>query len=252
MLDIGQGDAFHIRTPQGFDIIVDGGPDRRVLTELGEVMPPYDHAIELVIATHPDADHIAGLTELPDDYTIERFISSGSQKSTGFSRELDTWNEQGVEVGNAVRGMRLDIEENVWLEFLHPDPPNVHEDPNDDSVMFILHYKQFSALFTGDAPTEIEDEIVEKYDTFGHSTLDVDLLKIGHHGSRTSTTAAFLEATTPSIALISVGVDNKFNHPHAGPLYKLNAFGIRVFRTDILGRIICYTDGNGIQCAPES
>lgn len=244
MLDIGQGDALYIRTPQGTDLLIDGGADRRVLSELGEVMPPQDHQIEVVIATHPDADHIAGLTELPEVYDLDTLITSGTKKQTGFSQELSTWNEKyGVTVVEAYRGWRLNIEEELWLEFLNPNPPHFHKAPNEDSVMFVLHFKEFSAFFTGDASTEVEHEIVEEFGSF-----DIDILKVGHHGSKTSTSATLLDATTPEVALISVGAQNKFGHPHFEPVHKLEQRGIQIFRTDVDGRVLCTTDGREFRC----
>lgn len=237
MLNIGQGDAIHIRTPHGTDILVDGGPNRSILSELGQVMPSTDHTIELVIATHPDADHIAGLVELPDAYTVQTLITNGTTKSTGVSEALDRWEGEGVQVLHAARGWTMDIEEGLWLEFLHPDPPRFHEDTNEDSVVFLLHYGEFTALFTGDATIENEKEIVDHYSP--STGFDVDLLKVGHHGSRTSTGQELIDATTPAIALISVGQENTFGHPHAGPLHRLQQGGAEIWRTDTHGRVVC-------------
>ncbi len=238
VLDIGQGDAIYIRTPGGVDILIDGGPDRKVISELGEVMPPFDRNIELVIATHPDADHIAGLTEIPYSYTIGTLITSGSTKSTGFSREMESWTEEyGIETLHAYRGWQLPIEEGLWFEFLHPDPPIFHDDPNDDSVVFILHYGEFRALFMGDASIENEHDFLEKYQPV--SGWDVDILKAGHHGSRTSSSAELLDAVTPETVLIPVGKDNKFLHPHSGPLLRMYKRRMTIWRTDTQGRIVC-------------
>ncbi|HLD22268.1 MAG TPA: ComEC/Rec2 family competence protein [Patescibacteria group bacterium] len=252
MLNVGQGDSFYIRTPKGNDILIDGGPNRSVLSELGEVMPPYDRELELVIATHPDADHIAGLTELPDQLKIHTLFTNGTETHTPFFESLAKWEKKHhIQVYVPYRGMRFDVEEGVWLEFLHPNPQAYHQDVNDDSIMFILHYNQFSALFTGDAPKEIEEEVVEHYSLFGITTVDIDLLKVGHHGSKTSTSRTFLQATTPEVSLISVGADNTFGHPNAGVVARLQRAGIQVFRTDIQGKIFCTSDGFQFFCQPE-
>lgn len=243
ILDIGQGDAIYIRTPSGTDILVDGGLDRRVLSELGSVMPPYDHTIELVIATHPDADHIGGLAELPENYRMNTLVTNGVEKNTNVARSLDSWKSQGVHLLHAYRGWNMQIEKDVWLEFLHPNPPRFYEDANDDSVMFILHYKEFSMLFTGDASVAQEQELAS-----AGLLEDIHILKVGHHGSRTSSSIELLEATTPETALISVGADNKFGHPHAGPLLRFTQNDIHVFRTDTDGRITCTTDGTAYAC----
>lgn len=252
MLDVGQGDAIYIRTPEGMDMLIDGGPDRHVVHQLGSVMPPYDRSLELVIASHPDADHIAGLTELPEIFQIGTYIHSGVEKSTGFTAAIDEWPQRyGVHVLEAYRGWRLDLEQDLWLEFIHPDPKNLHEEVNDDSVMFVLHYKEFEALFTGDSSIEIEEEIIEHYGPHAQEVLESDLLKVGHHGSKTSTSQAFLNITTPEIALINVGWQNKFGHPHEGPMRRLSKATQKIFRTDIQGRIECKTDGYSVECHPQ-
>ncbi|OGY86841.1 MAG: hypothetical protein A2233_05315 [Candidatus Kerfeldbacteria bacterium RIFOXYA2_FULL_38_24] len=243
VLNVGQGDSIYLRTPAGMDILIDGGPDRKVLSELGEVMPPYDHQIELVIATHGDSDHIAGLAELSEAYSVKTLITNGDKKDTAFTQALSAWREQGVEVWPAYRGWHLELEQGITLDFLNPNPPNLHKDTNDNSVVCVLSYQGFSALFMGDAPLGIEDELL-KAGLLKH----VDILKVGHHGSRTSTGSKFLQTLTPAIALISVGFQNKFGHPHAAPLLRLKNRGVNVFRTDLQGRIICQTDGQAFSC----
>lgn len=251
MLDIGQGDAIYIRTPGGIEILVDGGPDRHVVHELGQVMAPYDRTLDIVIASHPDADHIAGLTELPALYSIGTYIHSGVEKSTGFVEAINKWPEQyGTHVLEAYRGWILEIEQDVWLEFIHPDPQHFHEEVNDDSVMFVLHYKEFEALFTGDSSVEIEAEIIEYYGAQAAQVLESDLLKVGHHGSKTSTSQALLDISTPDTALINVGWQNKFGHPHEGPMRRLESSTERIYRTDTQGRIQCKTDGHSHECHP--
>lgn len=243
-LDIGQGDSIYIRTPQGTDILIDGGEDRAVIHELGEVMPPYDHTLEFVIATHPDADHIGGLPELTESYTVEHFIMNGDIiKNTAPAEALREWAQHDIETFTAYRGWNVTIEPDVWLEFVHPDPTHPHKETNDDSVMFILHYKEFSAMFTGDASSEVEQELID-----AGILQDVDLLKVGHHGSKTSTSTAFLDALHPEGAIISVGEGNKFGHPHAGPLMRLEQRGIQIFRTDLSGRIECRSNGKQYTC----
>lgn len=249
MLDIGQGDAIYIRTPDGTDILVDGGPDRTVLHELGSVMPPWDHTVELVVATHADADHIAGLTEIPDAYEVKTLVTSGVEKETGFSEALSSWEEaRGVKVVQAQRGWALELEPDCWLEFLHPDPGRFHKDINDDSVVFLLHYGDFHALFTGDVSIEIEEELLEHTQL---STVDLDLLKAGHHGSRTSSGEALLHATTPEVVLVSVGAGNKFGHPHPEPMRLFHGSGAAIYRSDQHGRVKCLTNGADFTCNPE-
>ncbi|MBI2411317.1 MAG: MBL fold metallo-hydrolase [Candidatus Kerfeldbacteria bacterium] len=252
-LNVGQGDSIYIRTPQGNDILVDGGPDRSVLYQLGEAMPPYDHTLELVISTHPDSDHIAGLGELPERYTIGHLIISGAPKDTAAAAAVQAWPERyGIEVWQAYRGWRLDIEDGVWLEFLNPaDPAHVEPETNDNSVSIILHYKDATALMMGDVSGRIENEIVASYPEFGQSSMDIDLLKVSHHGSRYSTTPELLAATTPEVALISVGAQNKYGHPTFATLKRLQQSGAVVFRTDQQGRVTCTTPGDHFTCTTQ-
>jgi competence protein ComEC len=249
MLDIGQGDAFYIRTPSGVDLLIDGGPDRRILDQLGAVMPPLDHTIDYVIATHPDADHIAGLAELPGHYDVRMLLTNGMTKDTAPARQLLTWPRQiGTQVQTVQRGQHLQLDADTWLEFLHPDPGQPHpQDSNSDSIVCILHYKQASALFTGDATQETEATIID-YAQHNNITIDVDLLKVGHHGSRSSTSPQWLAALTPSIGLISIGADNRYGHPHAAPLYWLNRYHVQMFRTDLQGRVLCRSGGEYFVC----
>lgn len=243
MLDVGQGDAIHIRTPLGKDILIDGGPDRAVLQELGETMPPTDHTLEYVIVTHPDADHVAGLADVPDIYSIQTLITNGVPKETAFAEAVDALHPQHVR-----RGQTLQIEEGLTLEFLHPDPNHLHGDAyNNDSITFILHYRDFTALFTGDIEMEVEKELASLYGR----ALNVDLLKAAHHGSKTSSTQELLDVTQPTTVLMSLGQDNKFGHPHDGPMYRLQQTGATIYRTDQQGRITCRTGGADVACTTE-
>lgn len=248
ILNIGQGDAIYIRTPHGNDILVDGGPDRTVLNELGMVMPPFDHTIEYVIASHPDADHIAGLMEVTDNYDIAHLITNGHGKETGVAREFANWMQiQGMQSTVVQRGARIDIEQDVWIDILAPTEQE-HENTNDDSIVMILHVQDRTAMFTGDAPNEEEDSILAAYPP---ESLRVDLLKIGHHGSRFSTSDAWLEALQPTVAVVSAGIQNRYHHPHPTVMHRLQKAGIPTFRTDTQGRITCTANAETITCAPQ-
>jgi competence protein ComEC len=248
MLNIGQGDAIYLRTPHGNDVLIDGGVDRSLLYELGKTMPPFDHQLELVIATHPDSDHIAGLMELTDNYTVAHIITNGRTKETAVAQQFGQWVvDNQIPTTVAQRGDRIEIEQDVWLDVLNPSS-EIHEDANNDSLVAILHYGETAIAFTGDAPSTIEEELIA---TYGEDVLDVDVLKVGHHGSRFSTSNAWLQSTTPEIALISAGVNNSYHHPHPSVLYRLRAVGAEIFRTDLHSRVTCHADGHNIECAPQ-
>lgn len=247
-LNIGQGDAIYIRTPQGNDILVDGGPDRTVLTELGAVMPPFDHTIEYVIATHPDSDHIAGLMEVTDGYTVENLITNGHGKETNVFQQFTAWmRSQKLTPLIVRRGDRISIESDVWFEVLAPTD-QAHKESNDDSIVMILHDRNIRIMLTGDASTAEEEDILAAYPP---EYVQVDILKVGHHGSRFSTSNFWLNALQPRIALISADVQNRYHHPHPSITNRLRRHGIETFRTDTQGRITCRSDGETITCAPQ-
>lgn len=249
MLNIGQGDAIYIRTPEGTDILIDGGPDRSVLFELGRVMPPLDHHIEYVIATHPDADHINGLVELPSMYTIGTLVMNGDPRDTTAANALRSWQEQGISVVDVSRGDVLSAD--VPLTVVHPDPSETYEDTNARSLVLLMRYGDMDLLFTGDATVESEYEMMQWYVQTYDKPIDVDLLKVGHHGSHTSTSAEFVKRTTPSIALISAGVENRYGHPHPSVITRLERAGVQVFRTDRDGRVRCAVTQQTVTCRGE-
>lgn len=246
MLNIGQGDAFYIRTPNGNDLLIDGGPDRTLLHELGAVMPAWDHSLEWVIATHPDSDHVTGIVELGDSYTVETLITNGDTKKTAASQALTQFAQttpQHTRVATA--GDRMLIEPDLWITFLSPASEYTFYDSNDLSLVFTLQYKNSIALFTGDASEQVEKTLYDSPLLPAH----VDLLKVSHHGSKTATSRAFLQAITPTIALISAGKENRYGHPHAAPLYRLRQINAEIWRTDQQGRVRCVSNGTEFTCA---
>ncbi len=245
-LDVGQGDAILIRTPHGSDILIDGGPPNgSVVEKLGKHLPPSDRDLELVIVTHPDSDHIGGLTSVAARYRIERVIDNGSTGGSAlYSRWLDSVTSQGSEriVGRSGASVVLD---DVVFNVVWPDAETDVNgaDRNDASVVVRMEYGSVSFLFTGDITTKVEDRLVAT-----HTTITADVLKVAHHGSAYSSSAAFLDAVQPSYALISAGAGNRYGHPHSVVLKRLAARGIRVLRTDEQGDVRCASDGRHVRC----
>jgi competence protein ComEC len=240
-LDIGQGDAIFIESPRGAQLLIDGGPDRAVLRALGGVMPMYDRSIDVALATHPDADHIGGLPDVLNAFKVGAVIENGSASETAtfraFERASDS--EPGAKHILATRGMRIALDEVTTLTILFPDRDISTAESNDGSIVARLDYGTTSFLFTGDSP-----QSVEKYLVFLDSaSLDVDVLKAGHHGSKTSTSPEFLAATSPDYAIISAGKDNKYGHPHQQVLDALTKANIETLRTDEVGTIVFESDG---------
>jgi competence protein ComEC len=241
-LNVGQGDAIFIEAPNGNQVLIDGGPaNGAVLRELAKVMPITDRFIDVVVATHPDADHIGGLNEVFKRFQVGLIIESGLSKNTNiFLAEEKTIAENKIKRIQAKRGMTLDLGGGALMTVLFPDrdlPNSV--DANDGSIVTLLSYKDETFLFTGDAPQK-----VEKYLTaLDGAGLDVDVLKAGHHGSKTSTSEVFLNTTTPAYTIISAGKNNRYGHPHPDVLARLRRASTTILSTVEQGTIIFKIDG---------
>ncbi len=241
MLDVGQGDALFIESPTGVQILVDGGPPRKILGELARVMPPFDRRIDAVIITNPDQDHIGGLADVLKVYKVDRVFEPGTINDSKAFQNLKT-EIKNKKIQNllARKGTRLHIGDGAVIEILFPDRNVFDWSSNDGSVVSKLTYGNFSAMLAGDASGETEKIILEQSSS---AMLDSTVLKVGHHGSRTSTSDAFIQAVSPALALISSGKENKYGHPHQDVLDALSLSGIKTFRTDLLGTIIMKSDG---------
>lgn len=238
--DVGQGDSILIRTPGGKDILIDGGPDATVLERLGETLPYWDRQIDLVILTHPHADHIQGLDDVMKNYQVGEVIETDMKSPTP---EENYFNKLAVSDGSvqekAIKGEKINIENDIDLQVLYPFTYQMEEENiNDYSVVIKMNYKGKSFLFTGDATTEVEAEILDQ-------NLDSDFLKVGHHGSRYSSSLQFLEKVSPAVSIISVGEGNSFGHPTKDTLDRLSSIGSRVIRTDRSGTVEVDVGGDG-------
>jgi len=239
-LDVGQGDAIYIEAPNGNQVLIDGGPGRGLLRELSKVIPFYDRSIDIVIATHPDKDHIGGLPELLTRYEVGVILRSGAVNDTGVFQSLNgIIQRKDVEELLAKRGMRVQLGGGAYLDILFPDRDVTGFEPNDASVITRLVYGETEFLFTGDAPKDIE-EYVARLDG---SLLKSDVLKVGHHGSKTSTGALFLGAVLPSIGIISAEKNSRYGHPHQEVLDTLAEFNIETIATSEAGTIVFKSDG---------
>ena len=264
-LNIGQGDSIFIEAPSGNQILIDGGPGRGVLRELSKVMPFYDRSIDVVLATHPDADHIGGLPDILKKYKTEIFFEPGVETDTNMYKELEKLVSEKESAGKikkieARRGMVVDLGGGTILEILYPvlDPRGM--ETNTASIVARLVYGENEFLLTGDSPVNIEDYLISQIpqgDTLGSlgpkgvtlgkglplGNLQADVLKAGHHGSRTSTSAEYVNAVQPEYVVISAGKDNKYGHPHQEVLDVLNSAQAKILRTDQDGRIVFESDG---------
>lgn len=236
-LNIGQGDAIFIESPTGVQVLIDGGPGKAVLRELGAVMPLGDRSLDIIIATHPDMDHIGGLPFVLETYEVNTVIRSGFVADTqiyeAFTQGIE---EEGSEVIFVRKGNVIHLGDGVHLDILFPDADESMSEANEASIVARLVYREAEVLFMGDAPQWVERELMRNYG----SNIASDILKVGHHGSRSSTASAFVSMVSPVIAVLSYGEGNRYNHPHKEVLDVLE--GIRTLHTPE-GRVECRTKG---------
>lgn len=240
-LDVGQGDAVLVTTPGGRQILIDGGPSATELNwRLGQEMPFWDHSLDMVVNTHPDADHLAGLVSLLSRYRIDRALVGDLPLENALWQEWET-GLVGADLTPVIgqAGMRLSLGDGVVASLLHPGPAGGSDDrPNDHSLVLRLQFGQVSFLLPGDIEAAVEQELVRT-----GAPLAATVLKSPHHGAKTSSTVPFLEAVNPQIVVISVGADNRFGHPSPEVLARYAERGLTVLRTDERGTIEFSTDG---------
>lgn len=241
MLDVGQGDALFIESPTGTQILFDAGPPRKILGELSKVMSPFDKQINMIVITNPDADHIGGFSDILKTYDVDIVFEPGTMNDSKTYQNLkQEFENKKIPNILARKGMRLDIGGGAVIDILFPDRDVSLWDTNGGSIVAKLSYGETSIMLTGDSTSRTEKIILE-----GNSVadLDSDILKVGHHGSRTSTSENFVETVFPTYALISNGKDNKYGHPHKETLDTLTSLGVKILRTDLFGTMIMKSDG---------
>lgn len=244
-LDIGQGDAIFIESPTGAQVLIDGGrPDRAVLRELGEVMPWGDRTIDLIIPTHPDLDHVGGLLDVLDRFQVDYVIQSSVLGNTDLWRALeDSVENEGSTNLIALRGNVVDIGGGAYLQILFPDRDVSDLETNMGSVIARLVYGDTSFMLTGDSPIAIEKYLV----SLDGEKLKSNVLKAGHHGSKTSSSAEFLDIVSPEYVVFSRGCDNTYGHPHSEVVERVKERGIAMLDTCTNGRATFVSDGTIVQ-----
>lgn len=260
VLDVGQGDAILVEGGRGGRLLVDGGPDPDVLLrELDNRLAPWDRRIDVVLLTHPHEDHVGGLPVLLERYRVGRCYEPGMR---GAGPAYAAWTAQlareAMTCGRLAAGDELRVDE-VSLSVLWPDPGTVPLEPpdtgsgvNNVSIVLLGTVDGRRFLLTGDAEQDVDPHLLAQ------GLPAVDLLKVAHHGSRTATTAALLEALRPAVAVVSVGAGNTFGHPSPDTLGRIAASGARILRTDLVGDVeaVFATDGtfmvSGQRTAPAT
>ena len=245
-LDVGQGDSIYIEAPNGKQMLIDGGSDIRVLPQLIKVMPIFDKTIDIVVVTNPDLDHIGGLVEVLKNYKVSMVLEPGVIPKTLIYENLEKEIiKNKINKKIARRGMHilLDDKKNIYFDILFPDRDVSNWESNDGSVVGKLVYGSKSFMLMGDA-TRYTENLIKWNES--PSYLKSDVLKLGHHGSDTSSSLLWLEDVNPSVAIVSAGKNNKYGHPSKETIFNLDKLKIPYLITYLKGNIIFKTDGINI------
>lgn len=252
--DVGQGDGILI-TYGTIQILTDGGPDDSVLDCMGKYMPFWDRKVELAILTHPDSDHLTGMIAVLGKYKVDKLLINPIDPGTPIYQVLkNVVGGVGVDVVNPTPGMKMKLGL-LYLDILGPTDELINsltietskdkfskysfsKDANLYSIVYLLKFRNFKGLLTGDIPPSVSDNLSVNY-----SVSSVEYIKIPHHGSINGITKNLLNAAKPEIGVISVG-KNKWGHPRQEVLDMLSEYGVKTFRTDEMGDVIISTDGN--------
>ncbi len=249
VLDVGQGDSIFIQTPAMRTVLIDGGPDAQVMTRLQKLLPFWENHLDVVVLTHPDADHLNGLLYVLQKYKVDYIVWTGVVRN---GAQYEKWIElvsKAKENGTKIVIVKLGDQiknGNVLMNIVNPfedvSGQYLKTTTNETGIIMEVSYKENYFLLTADVGFKTEQMLLKnKVD------INSDVLKVGHHGSKYSTGEEFLRAVNPKIAVISVGGKNTYGHPTAEVLQKLEKFGIKTFRTDQDGTVQMLSDGNNIQ-----
>lgn len=240
IIDVGQGDSILVQTPDNKNMLIDSGDENSGKTVKRYLKKHKISKIDVVMATHPDSDHIGGLDDILYNFDIDKIYMTDKKNNTSSYNDVITaCNKENIDIINASKGMNLNLGSSVNIDILSPS--SLYDDTNLNSIVLNLSYKNKDFLFTGDAEYKNETDIISNYNLD-----DVDFLKVGHHGSKTSTSDLFLKNTSPDVAIISCGYKNMYNHPHKETLESLMKYDIPIYRTDTQGNLVFYSDGNTI------
>lgn len=240
VMDVGQGDSIYIESPTGVQIIVDGGPGNNLLKEIPKVLPWYDRSVDMIFVTNPDSDHYEGFIKFLDKYSVGGLVESGTTNSySAFGVFQEKIKEKGITKTLARRGQTIDIGGGAYIQILFPDRNVSEVSPNTGSIVMKLVYGDTSVLLQGDSVASIEQYLLE----IDGDYLNSDILKVGHHGSKTSSVKEYVEKVSPDYAVISAGSDNSYGHPHKEVIETLRDLNIKTITTCNNGAIYFESDG---------
>jgi len=243
--DVGQGDSIFVKTPNGNHIIIDGGPDNKVIEKLGREMPFWKRTIDVMILTHPHADHIVGLIEVLRRYKVKNVLWNGMNYDSSIFLEWKKLVEkEGAKIYVVQDGSKVKEGKSLYLNIINPyfSESSYLNNIDNNSVVSHLIYKGYSFLFTGDIFSEKEKELVRRK----REDIKSNVLKVSHHGSKTSSDKDFIKYVSPEIAVVSVGKNNRYGHPNKEVLERLIMSGAYILRTDEVGDIKIFSDGKNL------
>lgn len=235
-IDVGQGDSIFIQSPNGKTMLIDGGTKSDGDTVVAYLKSLKVSKLDYIVATHPDADHIGGLIDVVNNFTVGQFINSGKVHTTQTYEELlSIVFAKNIDYSEPKTGDSIGLDSALRLQVLHVDASAA--DNNDASIVLKATYNKVSFLLTGDADTDIESKIMAKYD------VKATVLKAGHHGSNTSSSAKFISAVKPATTILSYGKDNSYGHPHKEVVTRLQNVGSNIYSTAVSGNVVVSTNG---------
>ena len=240
-LDVGQGDCIFVQTPNGKTMLIDAGEAAARESIDGYIAKMGIAKIDVLIATHPHADHIGGMAYVVEHYkTGAVYMPKATSTSSAYRKLMGAIEKRGVKVNTAQTGVDIWLDEDLVVSVLAPLKSS-YANVNDCSVVLKITYRQTTFLFMGDASEVSEQEMMQQ-----NEDVDSDVIKVGHHGSATSSSKEFLNAVSPDYAVISVGQKNAYGHPSKSVLLRLGQAGARIYRTDLDGTVVITSDGNVI------
>ena len=240
IIDVGQGDSIFIQTLEDKRILIDAGDEEAEHTVYSYLKRRGVKKIDVLIATHPDTDHIGSMDYIIDKFKISHFyMPDAKTDSEAFYNLLDSCRDKNLKIEYLTKGDVLKIDSSTTMEILSPS--TITDKNNLNSIVSLLNYKGYEFLFTGDAEKENESEILSSC-----NLPDIEFLKAGHHGSSSSSTKEFVERVKPEAVAISCGYNNDYGHPHRSVLDTFRENGSVVYRTDKNGTLVFYCDENGI------
>lgn len=239
-LDVGQGDSEFIQLPDGKCMLIDASTAEYAETVYDEISSIGYERIDYLVATHPHADHIGGMTDIVNAFDIGEIYMPKAQTDTRtFEHLLQSVSDKGLSIKTASAGTVIYNDDTLSIELLAPVSTD-YDNLNNYSAVVRLEYGECVFLFMGDAEEQVEKELLDKYPS---ERLAADVIKVGHHGSSTSSSEKFVYTVKPDYAVIEVGEGNSYGHPHSESLERWENIGAQILRTDNNGNISVVSDG---------